>query len=190
METFHLQRQNRVTSTTPSRRKYSKRHVEILSKHDSGETDVTTLCLQQCRLAMSFSSIPVFIVAVATAHPFSIQKSTETSFRSGNHVQWRFSRWQKSVRRLMRLDVVYQTDHRHPVGTRTYNDNSGQICSSIESLTGCQSRNSNLAVKRGEARSWFCTATDPTEILFDHLTPAGLPVETTARKKKSKVKKI
>lgn len=60
METFHLQRQNRVTSTTPSRRKYSKRHVEILSKHDSGETDITTLCLQQCWLAMSVGNV-VFV---------------------------------------------------------------------------------------------------------------------------------
>ena len=75
------------------------------------------------------------------------------------------------------------TDHRHPAGTRTYNDNSGQVCSSIESLTGCQSRNGNLAVKHGEARPWSRTAADPTEILFDHLTPAGLSGPATTRKK-------
>ena len=73
--------------------------------------------------------------------------------------------------------------------TRTYNDNSGQACSSIESLTGCQSRNGNLAVKHGEARPWSRTAADPTEILFDHLTPAGLSVPATTRKKEVKGKK-
>ena len=81
------------------------------------------------------------------------------------------------------------TDHRHPAGTRTYNDNSGQVCSSIESLTGCQSRNGNLAVKHGEARPWSRTAADPTEILFDHLTPAGLSGPATTRKKEVKGKK-
>lgn len=84
--------------------------------------------------------------------------STDTSFRKGDHVQRRFS-MTKIRTSAYAVHCRAPVDRKHPAGTRTYNDNGGRICWGIESLTGCQSRNGNLAVKRED---------DGTAVAPDH----------------------
>lgn len=73
-------------------------------------------------VAMSFSPIShVFIVAVP-----SPRNQPETSFRAGDHVQWRFQPMTKIRTSAYAVRCRVPSDHRHPGGARTYNDNSGQ----------------------------------------------------------------
>lgn len=77
-------------------------------------------------LAMSFSPIPTF--SSCRGHPplSPPRNQPETSFRAGDHVQRRFQPMTKIRTSAYAVRCRVPSDHRHPGGARTYNDNSGQ----------------------------------------------------------------
>lgn len=131
-KTFHLYRgTNRVMSTLPplSPPPFLSSIPNDTWKRYRNMIQVKPGCndalLQQCRWQCRFRRSPRFHRGSrAAATP--PRNQPETSFRAGDHVQWRFQPMTKIRTSAYAVRCRVPSDHRHPGGARTYNDNSGQ----------------------------------------------------------------